>query len=132
MPQITRPRVLLADDHAGILTALQRMLEHSCEVVACVGDGAAAVEAAAKHQPDLVVLDISMPNMNGIEACRLILQASPQIKIVMLTANDDLEVKQEAFRAGASAFVLKKLMADELPRAIHALFPADSHKTANE
>ena len=132
MPQITRPRVLLADDHAGILTALQQMLEYSCEVVASVGDGAAAVEAAAKHQPDLVVLDISMPNMNGIEACRLILQASPQIKIVMLTANDDLEVKQEAFRAGASAFVLKKLMADELPRAIHALFPADSHKTANE
>jgi DNA-binding NarL/FixJ family response regulator len=132
MFQKTRPRVLLADDHAGILTALETMLEPSCEIVASVTDGVAAVEAAARLQPDVAVLDIAMPRMNGLDACLRIQETFPQIKILILTANDDPEVKQEAFRVGASAFVLKRLMAEELPQAIHAFFTADSHRTARE
>ena len=107
MPQKPRPRVLLADDHAGILTALQRMLEPSCDVVGRVTDGSALLEAAGRYQPDVIVLDVTMPEIDGLEACRQIMVAAPNTRIVFLTADDDAAVRQRALSLGASAFVLK-------------------------
>lgn len=95
-------------------------------------DGAAAVEATARLRPDVVVLDLAMPGMGGIDACHQIRQTFPQIKVVILTANNDPELKQEAFRCGASAFVLKKNMADELLKAIRGVFLGDTQQAAAE
>jgi DNA-binding NarL/FixJ family response regulator len=132
MPQETRPRVLLADDHAGILSALKRMLQPSCEVVESVTDGIAAVEAAARLKPDVLVLDLAMPGMGGIDACRQIKQATPNVKVVILTANNDPDLKREAFSVGASAFVLKKFMAEELLNAIRTAFLGDGRRPVRE
>lgn len=132
MAHETRPRVLLADDHAGILSALKRMLHPSCEVLESVTDGIAAVEAAARLKPDVLVLDLAMPGMGGIDACRQIKQATPNVKVVILTANNDPDLKREAFSVGASAFVLKKFMAEELLNAIRTAFLGDGRQPAHE
>jgi DNA-binding NarL/FixJ family response regulator len=113
------PRVLLADDHAGILSALRRLLGPSCDVVGCVMDGAALLEAAARLKPDVIVIDIFMPKVNGLKACRLIREARPEANIVILTGSDDRSTRRRAFSAGASAFIPKHRMADDLLNAIH-------------
>ncbi len=130
MTPAPRPRVLLADDYEGILTALRRILEPSCEVVGCVTDGAALLEAAARLEPDVIVLDIAMPEISGLEACRQIKQIAPQTTVVILTAADDAVVRREAFKAGASAFVLKCAVADELSGAIQKVFVAEQRAAA--
>src|SRR5687768_14250701 len=107
VPQKPRPRVLLADDHAGMLSALRRMLEPSCDVVGLVMDGRALLEAAGRYQPDVIVLDVAMPEIDGLEACRQLMVAAPNTRIVFLTADDDAAVRQRALSLGASAFVLK-------------------------
>ena len=122
-----RPRVLLADNHTGILMALQRLLEPTCDVVGRVSDGAALLEAMTKLQPDIVVLDISMPRIDGLEACRHIKHATPQTKVVVLTAANDEDVRQHAFNVGASAFVLKYAMAEELVKAIQKAFSGGTY-----
>jgi len=122
-----RPRVLLADNHAGILVALQRLLEPTCEVVGRVSDGAALLAAMTKLKPDIVVVDISMPQVDGLEACRHIKHATPQTKVVVLTAANDEDVRQHAFNVGASAFVLKYAMAEELLTAIQKAFSGGTH-----
>jgi DNA-binding NarL/FixJ family response regulator len=126
MPLELRPRVLLADNHAGILVALQRLLEPACEVVGRVSDGAALLDAATKLRPDIVVVDISMPQINGLEACRRIKHQTPQTKVVVLTAANDEDVRQHAFNVGASAFVLKYAMVDELMNAIQKAISGDA------
>lgn len=113
-----RPRVLLADDHIGVLRVLQRMLEHSCEIVGRVTAGSCLLEETRKLKPDVVVLDIRLPDIDGIEACRRIKGAIPQTKVVVLTAANDAEIKQQAFKVGASAFVVKHAMADDLLKAV--------------
>jgi DNA-binding NarL/FixJ family response regulator len=114
----TRPRVLLADDHAMLLEAFTRMLSASCDVVGAVSDGRALLEAAPKLKPDVIVADISMPLLNGIDACRLLQPKMPVAKWVFLTVNEDADLAREAFRLGASAFVLKSSAASELFTAI--------------
>jgi len=118
MSHTTRPRVLLADDHAGILTALRRMLLPYCDVVGQATDGRALLEAAATLRPDVIMLDVRMPGINGLEACRLLKRAAPLTKIVVLTASDDEAVRRTAFDLGASAYVLKYQIADRLVPAI--------------
>jgi len=113
-----RPRVLLADDHAGVLTALGRLLAASCEIVDRVTTGGAAVEAATRLHPDVVVLDISLADASGLAVCVRIKQVSPQTRVVVLTAADDPQIRARAFEAGASAFVLKHLVTQELLDAI--------------
>jgi CheY-like chemotaxis protein len=113
-----RPRVLLADDYAALLVALRRLLAPSCDVVACVADGVAVIEETARLRPDVVVLDVNLPKVNGLEACRRIRQAMPGIKVVLITAADDAAIRERAFELGASAFVLKYRVADELPSVI--------------
>lgn len=115
-----RPRVLLADDYEPLLTAWRRLLEPSCEVVGAVCDGRALLAAAIALVPDVIVADLAMPEMNGIEACREIRQIVPNAKIVVVTAGGDEWIARAAFRAGASAFVLKHSAADDLLTAVHS------------
>lgn len=115
---MSRPRVLLADDHRLLREAFAQILESGCDVVGAVGDGCAAVEAAVALRPDVVVLDVAMPVLNGIDACREIKRVAPAIRIIFLTVNEDSDLTAEAFRAGASGFLLKNSAASELRQAI--------------
>ena len=117
-----RTRVLLADDYVGLLTAWRRVLEPTYNVVGCVRDGRALLDALGELAPDVIVADLSMPNVNGLDACREIKRISPGIKVVLVTAGGDEWVARAAFRAGASAFVLKHSGVEDLLSAIeHAL-----------
>jgi DNA-binding NarL/FixJ family response regulator len=117
-----RPRVLLADDYAPLLVSWRRILEPSCDVVDTVSDGREVLAAATKHAPDVVVLDIAMPDVNGLTACRALKAAWPGIGVVLVSAFDDDAFQQAANAAGAAAFVLKSVAADELERAIAYAF----------
>ena len=113
-----RPRVILADDHTLMLDALKNLIEPEFEVVGTFADGQALLEAAPKLNPNVIVLDISMPTMNGLNAGQRLKQMLPTTKLVYLTMNHDPDVAGEAFRLGASAFVLKHSAASELLQAI--------------
>jgi DNA-binding NarL/FixJ family response regulator len=113
-----RPRVLLADDHAGILDAFQRLLGDACEVVGRVSSNDALVDAAARCQPDVIIADMSMPGRDGLEAFRQIRQDMPNTKIVVATAADDPAAKSKALQAGACEVVPKFMAAMELLPAI--------------
>jgi DNA-binding NarL/FixJ family response regulator len=113
-----RPRVLLADDHAMLLEAFTRMLSTSCDVVGAVGNGRELLEAAPGLGPDVIVTDISMPGLNGVDACRQLQPKLPGTKWVFLTVNADPDLAREAFRLGASAYLLKSSAASELFTAI--------------
>jgi len=126
---MAKPRVLLADDHAMVLTAFHRLLDGECEVVGQVSDGGALVKSAAAIQPDVVVLDISMPVLNGLEAARRISKQFPQIRLVFLTMHEDRDLMLEAFRAGASGYLLKRSAASELILAIREVVQKRSYVT---
>ena len=113
-----RPRVILADDHTLILEALKNMLEPEFEVVGMFGDGLALMEGASALNPNVIVLDIGMPSMNGLNAGQRLKQAIPRVKLVYLTMNHDPDMAGEAFRLGASAYLLKNSAATELQKAI--------------
>ncbi len=124
-----RPRVLLADDHTLLLGAFDKLLAADCEVVGQVSDGRAVVAAADQFKPDIVVMDISMPLLNGLEAARQIKQRAPGIKIVFVTMNEDADLAAEAFRSGASAYLLKRSAASELLAAIRQVMEGRSYVT---
>jgi DNA-binding NarL/FixJ family response regulator len=111
-------RVLLADDHAVVARGLESLLKKSFDLVAVVHDGHALVDAAEKFRPDVIVTDISMPGLNGLDAIRQIRARRPGMKIVVLTMHRDTQLAVEAFRAGASGYVLKVSPAEELISAI--------------
>jgi DNA-binding NarL/FixJ family response regulator len=108
----------LADDHTLLLEAFCRLLEPDCDVVGTVADGRALVEAAIRLAPDIVVLDVAMPQLNGLEAARKIKKARPHIKVVFLTVCDDKELVAETIELGASGYLLKTSAASELSMAI--------------
>ena len=114
-----RTRILLADDHMMIGAAFQKLLEPQYEVVGCVGDGRALLKAAADLRPDLVLLDVGMPLLNGLDAGRELKKLTPSVKLIFLTMNPDPDVASEAFRIGASGYVLKTSQKDELLEAVH-------------
>jgi DNA-binding NarL/FixJ family response regulator len=116
-----RARVLLADDHVLLLEAFRRMLEPAVEVVGAVKDGSALVEQALELEPDLVVADVSMPRMNGLEAARRLRGELPRTRVVFLTVNEDPQMAAEAFALGASGYLLKSSTATELMEAIRAV-----------
>ncbi len=116
----TRLRVLLADDYPGIVDAIGRLLALDYDVVGSVADGNSLLEAAQRHQPDVIVLDLNLPNVHGLEACRHITTLNPAIKVIMFTVESDPVVRQLAFEAGASAFV-SKLAVNDLLLAIKDL-----------
>jgi CheY-like chemotaxis protein len=102
-----RPRVLLADDYPDMLKAVSRLLSLDCEVVGTVADGGALLEAAQRLRPDVIVLDLNLPELNGLEACRQIAQMHPEINVVVFTATDDPDLRQRSVEVGASAVVSK-------------------------
>ena len=115
-----RPRVLIADDDPGLAKAVGRLLSLDCEVVGSVADGGALLEATQRLQPDVVVLDVNLPNVHGLEACRQITQLNPGMRVIVFTAMSELEIKDESIAAGATAFV-SKMSSGELLSAIRRL-----------
>ena len=121
MPRIvmqTRPRVLLADDHAGIVKALERVLSLDCDVVGVVADGSDVAEAAARLQPVVTVVDLNLPNVSGLDVCRRITLDTPRARVIVITAMTDEVFRDEALAAGASGFVAKLAAGTELIVAI--------------
>jgi DNA-binding NarL/FixJ family response regulator len=124
-----RPRVLLADDHRLLREAFTQLLEPTCDVVGAVADGRALLAAAPELRPDIVVLDIAMPVLNGLDAARQLLRAMPEVKVIFLTMSEDPDLATEAFRAGACGYLLKNSAATELLQAIHEVFQGRSYVT---
>jgi DNA-binding NarL/FixJ family response regulator len=124
-----RPRVILADDHALLLGAFEKLLAPECDIVGQFSDGRALVDAASRLRPDVVVLDIGMPILNGLEAGRQIKQTLRDVRLVYLTMNEDPDLAAEAFRAGASAYLLKRSAASELMTAIREVMQGRSYIT---
>lgn len=124
-----RPRVLLADDHQMLLDALKRVLEPRCDVVGTASNGRALLESAVKLQPEVIVLDIGMPQLNGLDAARHLKRTMPKVKLIIMTMNEEPDLVGEAFRAGASAFLLKQAAAFELTDAIEKVMKGGSFLT---
>jgi DNA-binding NarL/FixJ family response regulator len=123
-------RILVADDHSLFRDGIVSLLEaDGFEVVAQLGDGRAAVEAALRLRPDIVLLDLTMPEVNGLEALKQIRAAWPEAKVVILTASDDEESLFKASEAGASGYLLKSLKADEFLEMLHGLERGDAAMT---
>jgi len=123
------PRVLLADDHRLLLEAFHKLLEPTVTIVGTVADGHALLEAASRLRPDIIVLDIGMPLLNGLEAGRQIKKKIPEVRLIFLTVNEDPDFVTEAFRAGASAYLLKKSIGSELFRAIQQVMNGHTYIT---
>jgi DNA-binding NarL/FixJ family response regulator len=115
---MSRPRLLLADDHTLLLEGIRLMLEPEFELAGSVEDGQALLAAAEKLKPDVILLDISMPILNGIDAARQLRKIVPSSKLIFLTMHGDADYVTEAFRAGASGYLLKRSAASELVTAI--------------
>jgi DNA-binding NarL/FixJ family response regulator len=98
---------MIADDHPDLVKAITRVLALDYEVVGVVSDGGAVLEAAQRLRPDVIVVDLNLPNVNGLDACRQITQVNPEMKVVVFTAMDDPYLRQRALEVGASAFVCK-------------------------
>jgi DNA-binding NarL/FixJ family response regulator len=126
---MTRPRVLLADDHRLLREAFAQLLQPHCEIVGAVGDGRSLLDAAADLRPDVVVVDIAMPLLNGLDAARQLLRQMPAAKVIFLTVSEDPELAAEAFRAGASGYLLKNSAASELVQAIREAFEGRCYVT---
>jgi DNA-binding NarL/FixJ family response regulator len=124
-----KPRVILADDHTLLLEAFEKLLAAECDVVAKVADGRALVAAVQQHHPDLVVLDLSMPLLNGLEAARQIKSFDKNVRLVFVTMNEDPDLAAEAFRAGGSAYLLKRSAGSELLTAIREAMKHRSYVT---
>ena len=114
-----RTTILLADDHTMIRDGLRKLLEPEYEVVGCVGDGRALVKSVQDLKPDLVLVDVGMPLLNGLDAGREVKKLAPRVKLIFLTMNPDPEVASEALRIGASGYLLKNSPGEELLQAVH-------------
>ena len=124
-----RPRVLLADDHTLVLEGLRKLLEDQCDLVSTVEDGRALVEAAQRLRPDVILLDISMPLLNGMDAARQLRKVVPDSKLIFLTMHADPTYASEAFRVGASGYLLKRSAASELSQAISGVLKGQYYVT---
>jgi DNA-binding NarL/FixJ family response regulator len=126
---VTKPRVLLADDHALLVGAFESLLAAECEIVGKASDGRELVAEAERLKPDIIVLDITMPLLNGLEAARQIKASLRNVKLVFVTMNEDPDLAAEAFRAGASAYLLKRSAAFELTAAIREVAQGRAYVT---
>ena len=124
-----RPRLLLADDHAILLEAFKGLLESKYDVVGMVTDGHTLVEAARRLKPDVIVADISMPRLNGLDACEELIGELPDTRLIFLTVNEDPDVAADAFRRGAAGFLLKKAAASELFTALERVLDGGIYLT---
>jgi DNA-binding NarL/FixJ family response regulator len=116
-----RPRVLLADDHPMVLEDIRSVIAPNCEIVETVADGRALVEAALRLKPDLIVVDITMPMLNGIDAAGQIKKSLPGMKLLFVTMHTSTAYVKAAFEAGGTGYVLKSGLRDELPDAVQSV-----------
>jgi DNA-binding NarL/FixJ family response regulator len=124
-----RITILIADDHALFSGALQTLLEPEYEVIGCVRDGLALVRTAADLKPDLVLIDVGMPMLNGVDAGRELKKLMPRMKLIFMTMNPDPQIASEAFRIGASGYLLKDSEPEELLEAVHKAIQGASYMT---
>jgi len=124
-----KTRVLLADDHTLVAEALKSLLAEPFDLVGVVHDGRALVEAAEKLRPDVIVTDISMPLLNGLEAVRQLRERRPETRIIVLTMHRDTHLAASAFRAGVSGYLLKISPSEELVTAIREVAQGRSYVT---
>lgn len=127
MSRLSRPRVLVADDHRMVAEGLRSLLSDDFDLLGVVEDGRALVEAARKQRPDVVVVDITMPHLNGIDALRLLKKENPQVKVVVLTMHQEPAYARRALEAGAVGFVLKHSAPAELLAAIRAALDGQTY-----
>ena len=113
-----RSRILIADDHTLVAELCKKLLENEFEVVGTVSDGRALVQAASELKPDVIVVDIAMPVLNGLDAARKAREIIPAVKLIFLTMNNDPELAAEAFRCGASGYLLKTCASSEMVTAV--------------
>jgi DNA-binding NarL/FixJ family response regulator len=125
-----RPTVLLADDHVVFTDGIVRILEERFDVVGTVSDGSALAEVASRLHPDVIVSDISMPTVSGLEALRQLKARRVDSRVIFLTMHADAALATEAFRLGAKGFVLKQSSADELVKAIQAVLQGHMYMTS--
>ena len=126
---MARPRLLLADDHSLVVAGFKKLLEPEFEVIATVEDGHALVSRALELEPDVILLDISMPLLNGIEAALQIHKLRPKIKLIFVTMHSDPAYAAEAMRAGACGFILKRSAASELTAALQTVLAGGTYIT---
>ncbi|MCX5723219.1 MAG: response regulator transcription factor [Nitrospirae bacterium] len=124
-----KPRVLMADDHSLILAGLRKLVEADCEVVGTAEDGRTLVAEAQKLRPDLILLDISMPLLNGLDAARQLRTLVPESKLIFLTMHASSTYAMEAFQVGASGYLLKRSAASELGLAIQSVLQGQCYLT---
>jgi DNA-binding NarL/FixJ family response regulator len=119
--QVALARILVADDHEEVRNKIVRLLEEQFDVLGALGDGPSFLEAVDRLQPDLCVLDISMPHMSGIDVAQQIKERDSQIKIVFVTLHDDLDFRAAAMATGAEGYVTKAKMGGELLFAVREI-----------
>jgi len=124
---ISRSRILIADDHTLVADLCKKLLEAEFDVVGTVGDGRALLQSAVDLKPDVIVVDVAMPILNGLDAGQQVKQMVPAVKLVYLTMNPDPEVAAEAFRRGASAYLLKTCAADQMVIAVRKVLRGMSY-----
>jgi DNA-binding NarL/FixJ family response regulator len=122
-----RPKIMIADDHTLVAEACKKLLEADYDVVATVGDGRALVRIGATLRPQVIIIDIGMPLLNGLDAGEQIKQVLRSVKLVYLTMNQDADLAAEAFRRGASAYLLKTCAASELTVAVREVLKGKSY-----
>ena len=125
--QSNRPHIVIADDHTFMADACKKLLEPKYDVVATVGDGRALVRVAATLKPQVIIIDIGMPLLNGLDAGYQVKQLLPSVKLVFLTMNTDPVLAAEAFRRGASGYLLKTCAASELIAAVREVLKGMSY-----
>ncbi len=126
---MSKPRVIIADDHTMLVEAFEKLLSPECDVVAKVADGRALLAAVDELRPDVVVLDLSMPLLNGLDAARQIKQTHPSVRLVFVTMNEDPDLAAQAFRMGGAAYLLKRSAGSELLTAIREAMRHRSYVT---
>jgi DNA-binding NarL/FixJ family response regulator len=122
-----RPRILIADDHVLVLEAFRTLLQPAFDIVGTVTDGQALVKAAEALGPDIVLVDIGMPHLNGLDAIERVLQRRPRARVIVLTMNEDADTAAEAIRRGASGYVLKSSAPAQLFEAIKDVMRGKVH-----
>ena len=128
---MTRSRVLIAEDHRIVADGLVRLLDDRYEVVEIVRDGGDVLDAALRHHPDVILLDVSMPHVSGLEAMRQLREHGVQSKVIVLTMHADANLAVEALRTGASGFVLKDSGGEELSTALDVVLGGATYLAAD-
>ena len=126
---MNKPKILLADDHTLVAEAFKRLLEPEFDVVGTVADGRALLRAAPELQPDVVLVDLSMPLLNGLDAGKQLKQLSPGVKIIVVTMNEDPDIAADTMDKWASGYLLKKSAGRELLKAVRDVLRGERYVT---